>query len=230
MLWDLLPADSTDDEDRCRMSGTDNETDQLNGLGVTPLQIVDDQQTRAVASDDGSAYSIEQPMALSHVARLFRSSWLGNVAEFGQETSELGPPDRVERVDVASESIRSEQVDDGTPRQSARSLVRTSRCHHVSLCSNAAAEFQCETGLSDPRFPGHQQEMCPTLPRGVPCLVELVPFEVAADERRFGDGSGPCPALRRGSSVPARSCWYMAPIASPGATARSRSSTSAYRW
>jgi len=47
-------------------------------------------------------------MALSHVARLFRSSWLGNVAEFGQETSELGPPDRVERVDVASESIRSE--------------------------------------------------------------------------------------------------------------------------
>ncbi|MGH9895949.1 MAG: hypothetical protein ACREA0_28975, partial [bacterium] len=84
MLWDLLPPDSTDDEDRCRMSGTDNETDQLNGLGVTPLQIVDDQQTRAVASHDGSAYSIEQPMALSHVARLFRSSWLGNVAEVGQ--------------------------------------------------------------------------------------------------------------------------------------------------
>src|SRR5262245_39408834 len=188
MLWDLLPPDSTDDKDRCRMSGTDNETDQLNGLGVTPLQIVDDQQTRAVASHDGSAYSIEQPMALSHVARPFRSSWLGNVAEFGQETSELGPPDRVERVDVASDSIRSEQVDDGTPRQSTRSLVCTSRCHHVSVCSNTTAEFQCETGLSDPRFPGHQEEMCPTLPRGVPCLDELVPFEVAADERRFGDG------------------------------------------
>src|SRR5688500_19982695 len=52
---------------------------QLNGLGVTPLQIVDDQQTWAVASHDGSAYSVEQPMALSHVAGLFRSSWLGNV-------------------------------------------------------------------------------------------------------------------------------------------------------
>jgi hypothetical protein len=83
MLWDLLPPGSTDDEDRCRMSGTDNETDQLNGLGVTPLQIVDDEQTRAVASHDGSAYSIEQPMALSHVARPFRSSWLGSAAEFG---------------------------------------------------------------------------------------------------------------------------------------------------
>jgi hypothetical protein len=66
-LWNLLPSDSTDDEDRCRMSGTGNETDQLNGLGVAPLQIVDDQQTRAVASHDGAAYSIEQPMALSHV-------------------------------------------------------------------------------------------------------------------------------------------------------------------
>lgn len=70
MLWDLLPADSTDDEDWCRLSGTDNETDQLNGLGVTPLQIVNDQQARAVAGDDGSVHSIEQPMALSRVARL----------------------------------------------------------------------------------------------------------------------------------------------------------------
>ena len=134
MLWDLLPSDSTDNEDRCHMSGTDNETDQINGLGVTPLQIVDDQQTRTVASHDRSAYSIEQPMALSHVDRLFRSSWLGNVAEFGQEANELRPPDRVKRVDVAADSIRSEQVDDGTPRQSTRSLVSTSRCHHMSVC------------------------------------------------------------------------------------------------
>jgi len=170
------------------MSGTDNETDQIHGLDVTPLQIVDDQQTRAMPSYDRSAYSIEQPMALSHVARLFRSSWLGNVAEFGQETSELCPPGRVKRVDIASDSIRSEQVDDGTPRQSTRSLVRTSRCHHVSVCSNTTAEFQCETGFSDPRFPGHQEEMCSTLPRGVPCLDELVPFKVATDERGFGDG------------------------------------------
>ena len=160
-MGDLLPADSTDDEDWCRLSGTDNETDQLNGLGVTPLQIVDDQQARAVAGDDGSAHSIEQSMALSRVARLARPRWLGSVEEFRQETSELGPPDRVERVDVASESIRSEQVDDGTPRQSARSLVRTSRCHHVSLCSNAAAEFQCETGLSDPRFPVTNKRCAP---------------------------------------------------------------------
>jgi hypothetical protein len=87
------------------MSGTDDETDQLNSLDITPLQIVDDQQTRAIASHDGSAYSIEQPMALSHIARLFRSSWLGNVAEFGQETSELHPPDHVERVDLVSDSI-----------------------------------------------------------------------------------------------------------------------------
>src|SRR5262245_3019919 len=188
MRWDLLPADSTDNEDRCRLSGTDHETDQLNGLGITPLRIVNGQQTRAVASHDGSAHSSEQPMALSHVARLFRSSWLGNIAEFWQETSELGPPDRVERVDVASDSIRSEQVDDGTPRQSTRSLVRTSRCHHVPVRSNTTAEFQCETGLADPRFPGHQEEVCPHLPRGVPYLDELVPFEVAADERRFGDG------------------------------------------
>ena len=231
MLGDLLRADGTDDEDRCRLSGTDDEADQLDGLGVTPLQIVDDQQTRAVADDDGSAHSIEQPMALSQVARPARSGWLGSVEEFGQETSELGPPDRVERVDVAPESIRSEEVDHRAPRQSARSLVRTSRSHHVSLCSNAPAELQCETGLSDPRFAGHQHEMCPTLPRGVPCLVELVQLEVAAHERRFGDGcQRPRPARSSRSSVPARSCRYMALIASPGATARSRSSTSAYRW
>jgi hypothetical protein len=70
MPGDLLPPDSADDEDRRRISGTDNETDQFDGLGVTPLEIVDDQQTRAATSQDGSAYSIEQPMALSHVARL----------------------------------------------------------------------------------------------------------------------------------------------------------------
>ena len=104
----MTTADSTDDEDRCRPSATDNETDQLNGLGVTPLQIVDDQQAQAFADDDGSSHSIEQAMTLSQVARLARSRWLGSVAEFGQKTSELSPPDRVERVDVASESIRSE--------------------------------------------------------------------------------------------------------------------------
>src|SRR5215510_4428577 len=108
LLWDLLPARRTDDEDWRRPSGTDNETDQLNGLGVTPLQIVDDQQARAVADKDGSAHSIEQPITLSRVARLNRLRSLGSVEEFGQETSELGPPDGVERVDVASESIRSE--------------------------------------------------------------------------------------------------------------------------
>ena len=82
----------------------------------------------------------------------------------------------------------SEEVDHRTPGQSARSLVRTSRSHHVSLCSNAAAEFVCETGLSDPRFAGHQHEMRPTLSRGVPCLLQQVHLEVAAHERRCGDG------------------------------------------
>jgi hypothetical protein len=108
MLWDLFPADGTDDEDRCRLSGPDNETDQLDRLGVTPLQIVDDQQARAAAADNGSVHSIEQSMALSRLARLARSGWLRCVEEFGQEASELGPPDRVERVDVAPDSIRSE--------------------------------------------------------------------------------------------------------------------------
>jgi hypothetical protein len=50
------------------------------------------------------------------------------------------------------------------------------------------AEFQSETGFSDPRFAGHQEEMCPTLPRRVPRLDELVPFKVATDERGFGNG------------------------------------------
>src|SRR5262245_25523972 len=218
LRWDLLPTRRTDDEDWRRPSGMDNETDQLNGLGVTPLQIVDDQQARAVADEDGSAHSIEQPITLSRIARLARPRWLGSVGEFGQKTSEFGPPDRVERVDVASESIRSEYVDDGTPRQSARSLVRASRCHHVSLCSKAAAEFQCETGLSDSRFPGHQHEMRPALPRGVPCLLELVPFEVTADERRFGARSLPWASSR----LSARSCWYIARIASVGGASRSR--------
>jgi hypothetical protein len=89
---------------------------------------------------------------------------------------------------VAPESIRSQEVDDWAPRQSARSLVRTSPSHHVSLCSNAAAELQGETGLPDPRLAGHQHKMCPTFPRRVPCLVEQVQLEVAAHERPFGDG------------------------------------------
>ena len=101
--------------------------------------------------------------------------------------------------------IRSEQVDDRSPRRSARGLVRTSRCHQMSVCSNAAAKFQCETGFSDSRFAGHQEEMCLALPRGVPCLDKSVPFEVAAHERGFGDGrSLPRTLLRFGA--PARSC------------------------
>src|SRR5262245_39405726 len=107
LRWDLLPARRTDDEDRRRPSRMDNETDQLNGLGVTPLQIVDDQQARAVAGEDGSAHSIEQPITLSRVARLARPRWVGCVQEFGQDTSELGPPDRDEPLDLASDSIRS---------------------------------------------------------------------------------------------------------------------------
>src|SRR5262249_30747517 len=107
MLRELLRADSTDEEDRCRPSGTDNETNQLDGLGITPLQIVDDQQTWTVGDDDRSAHNIEQPLALSQVAGLVPSRWLGSIEEFGQETSKLVPPDCVERVDVAPESIRS---------------------------------------------------------------------------------------------------------------------------
>jgi hypothetical protein len=42
VLWDLLGADGTHDEDRCRLSGTDDEADQFDGLGVAPLQIVND--------------------------------------------------------------------------------------------------------------------------------------------------------------------------------------------
>jgi hypothetical protein len=79
MLWDLLQADGADDQDRRRLTATDNEADHLDGLGVTPLQIVDDQQARAVADSDGSVHSIEQPMALCQVARLARSRWLGSV-------------------------------------------------------------------------------------------------------------------------------------------------------
>ena len=187
MLWDLLGADGTHDENRCRLPGTDDEADHVDGLGVTPLQIVDDQQTWAVA-DDGPAHGIEQPMALSQVARPARCGWRGSLEELGEETSELGPPDRAQRVDVAPEGIRSEQVDDWAPRQSARRLVRTSRSHHVALGSNAPSQLQGETGLPDPRFAGQQHEMGPPLPRRVPCLVELVQLEVAAHERRFGDG------------------------------------------
>ncbi len=58
MLWDLLGADGTHDEDGCRRSGADDEADHIDGLGVAPLQIVDDQQTRAVA-DDGPTHCIE---------------------------------------------------------------------------------------------------------------------------------------------------------------------------
>ena len=188
MLGELLRAGGTDEEDRCRPCGTDNETDQLDGLGITPLQIVDDQQTRTGGDDDGSAHGIEQPLALSQVARPAPSGWLRSIVEFGHETSELGPPDCIERVDLAPERLRSKEVNHRTPGQPARSLVRTCRSHHVSLCSNAAAEFLCETRLSDPRFACHQHEMCPTFPRGVPCLVQLVQLHVAAHERRFGDG------------------------------------------
>ena len=59
MLWELLRADGPDEEDRCRPPGTDNETDQADRLGVTPLQVVDDQQTRTVGGADGSAHRIE---------------------------------------------------------------------------------------------------------------------------------------------------------------------------
>ena len=230
MLRDLLRADGTHDEDRCRRSGTDDEADHFDGLGVAPLQIVDDQQTRAVA-DDGPAHCIEQPMALSQVARPARCGWRGSLEELGEETSELGPPDRAQRVDVAPESIRSEEVDDRAPRQSARRLVRPSRSHHVSLGSNAPSQLQGEAGLPDPRFAGHQHEMGPPLPRRVPCLVELVQLEARGPRtalRRRVPASSPCSSSRLG--VLARSCRYIAPMASPGSTARSRSSTSAYRW
>ena len=171
-------------EDRCRMSGTDNETDQLvvsasHHCRSSMIQ----QRGRSPAT---MARQHRTTMALAASDRFGPLAGKRRGVRAGDER--LGPPDRVERVDVASDSIRSEQVDDGTPRQSTRSLVCTSRCHHVSVCSNTTAEFQCETGLSDPRFPGHQEEMCSTLPRGVPCLDELVPFKVATDERRFGDG------------------------------------------
>jgi hypothetical protein len=52
MVGQLLRADGTDAEDRCCPCGTDNETDQLDGLGITPLQIADDQQTRTVGDND----------------------------------------------------------------------------------------------------------------------------------------------------------------------------------
>ena len=69
-LRDLLRARSTDDEDRRHMPRADHETDQLDGLSVAPLKIVEDQQARPVAGYDGSACRIEQPVALSQVARL----------------------------------------------------------------------------------------------------------------------------------------------------------------
>src|SRR5262249_31933240 len=98
LLGGLLQPDGTHDEDWCCRCGTDHEANQVDGLRVAPLQIVDDQQTRAVA-DEGPAQRIEQAMALSQVARRARCGCRGSLAELGEETSELGPPDRVQRVD-----------------------------------------------------------------------------------------------------------------------------------
>jgi len=103
-------------------------------------------------------------MALSQVAPAARCRCWGSLEELGEETSELGPPDRAQRVDVAPESIRSEEVDDRAPRQSARRLVRPSRSHHVSLGSNAPSQLKGEAGLPDPRFAGEQHEVGPSPP------------------------------------------------------------------
>src|SRR5262249_14793969 len=126
MLGDLLRADGSHDEDGRRWPRTDHEADHFYGLGVAPLRIVDDQETGAIA-DEGPAHSIEQPMALSQVARPARRGWRGGLEELGEETSEFGAPGRAQGVDVAPERIRPEEIDDRAPRQSARRLVRPSR-------------------------------------------------------------------------------------------------------
>ena len=188
MLWDLLRADSTDDEDRCRLSGTDNETDQLNGLGVTPLQIVDDQQTRAVGDHDGSGYSIEQPMALSQVARLFgpdgwetsRSSGRRRASSALQTVSSVSMWLR-----IASDRSRSTTGPHGS--LPAASYARAD----ATTCPSARTRRPSSSARRDFPIPGSpvtNKRCAPTLPRGIPCLVELVQLEVAAHERRLGDG------------------------------------------
>ena len=74
---------------------------------------------------------------------------------------------------------------------------------------------------------------CAPPSRAVFHVLLLVQLELAAHERRFGDG---CQVLALHVRHPVAvecaspSRWYTAPIASPGATASSRSSTSANRW
>jgi hypothetical protein len=67
-LGDLLKTHRPDNQDRCGPRGTGKKTNQLNGLDVAPLKIIDDQQAWTVA-DHCPVHCIEQSMALSQIIR-----------------------------------------------------------------------------------------------------------------------------------------------------------------
>lgn len=83
LLRNLLRAHGTDDQDECRLPAPHDEADQLDGLAITPLQIVDDEQARSIADDKSPAHGIAQPMALGRVARGARLQWAEVAAELG---------------------------------------------------------------------------------------------------------------------------------------------------
>jgi len=55
------------DENAGFLPGPDDEADHVDGLGVTPLQVVDDQKARPVVNSQRPTHRIEQPIALCRV-------------------------------------------------------------------------------------------------------------------------------------------------------------------
>ena len=106
VLAHLFRANRSDDEDGSPAPRSDDEADRLDGLGVTPLKVVDDDQVRTALGGDRSTHRIEDPMALGHLTArpLVARSLDGQ--ELREEPSQLCPPDGLQRPDVSLCGVR----------------------------------------------------------------------------------------------------------------------------
>ena len=190
----LLGAGGADDEQPRIGRGADEEVEELEGLRIAPLEVVQDQEQWRGAGGDGSCERLEQPAPFPPVRR----DSAGNgpiVDDLGEQTGDLGPPHRLQPIERWLHCRRPQHVDDRRVRQRSFGLVGARRDREVTAARTRGGELPDQAGLADAGFPADEHEPGEAASGGRPARRQPLQLLVTSDQRGTGRDGHP-PAVR----------------------------------
>ena len=170
--------------------GPEQVVEELEGLGVGPVQVVGDQQQRPARGQQGPGQGVEQPLAPVAVRQRAWGREVGHPgAELGQEPGELAQQGRVQPRQRPGQPLLAQPGHHRPVGERPLGRVGTGLHGRRSLVDAPAAQLLDQPGLARPGLAGDQHQPGRPAGAGPPQVGEAGPLGGPADERRGADRS-----------------------------------------